>query len=431
MDRRIHRNWLAVVAGMLFTGLPTLAVAQNTLSVPSTTASAGNTNVGIPVDYSGPDLTTLAFNVNFDPSFCARLVDPTAITVVDSTAMACTSDCSNGGTSCTASATCTGCTTGGCQPRVRAAHLEQPIDCASGTARIAFNNGQGGVVIGKGAGEILELNVGTLTPNASGVFTFTPGSIDAHNGPLTITVLGVPGTLTILGPATSTTTTRPTTTSTSSTTSSSTSTSSSTTTTRAPTTTTTSSTTTTQPVASTTTSTTSTTTTSPSTTATTIPVGACPLEQGFWKNHPAAWPVGTLVLGSQTYSERELLAVLRTPIGRSGSDASLILAHQLIAAKLNIANGSDPTTIAGTVADADRLLAAFGGKLPYGVRPSSALGRAMVGDAGLLDAYDSGRQTPTCVGEGDPRERAQVVSRPLHAHKRLRGSAGHGALGKV
>ncbi len=117
--------------------------------------------------------------MNFDPSFCARLVDPTAITVVDSTAMACTSDCSNGGTSCTVSATCTACTTGGCQPRVRAAHLEQPIDCASGTARIAFNNGQGGVAIGKGSGAILELNVGTLTPNASGVFTFTPASIDA------------------------------------------------------------------------------------------------------------------------------------------------------------------------------------------------------------------------------------------------------------
>jgi hypothetical protein len=230
MDRRIHRNWLAIVAGTLLTGLPTLALAQNTLSVPNTTASAGNTNVGVPVDYSGPDLTTLAVNVNFDPSFCARLVDPTAITVVDSTAMACTSDCSNGGTSCTVSATCTACATGGCQPRVRAAHLEQPVDCSSGTARIAFNDAQGGVAIGKGAGAILELNVGARTPNASGVFTFTPASIDAHNGPLTIAVLGVPGTLTILGPATSTTssttTTQPTTTTTSSTTTSSTTTTS-------------------------------------------------------------------------------------------------------------------------------------------------------------------------------------------------------------
>jgi hypothetical protein len=36
----------------------------------------------------------------------------------------------------------------------------------------------------------------------------------------------------------------------------------------------------------------------------------------------------------------------------------------LVAAKLNIANGSDPTIIATTVAAADRLLALFGDKLP-------------------------------------------------------------------
>ena len=157
----------------------------------------------------------------------------------------------------------------------------------------------------------------------------------------------------------------------------------------------------------------------PSTTTTTIPGDTCPLGQGFWKNHPSAWPVGALMLGGQTYSERELLRVLRMPIGGSpGSDASLILARQLIAAKLNIANGSDPTAIPATVADADRLLAAFGGKLPYGVRPSSTLGHAMVNDAGLLDAYNSGRQTPTCVGEEDPEERARVISRPYHPHKR-------------
>src|SRR5262249_29675417 len=83
-----------------------------------------------------------------------------------------------------------------------------------------------------------------------------------------------------------------------------------------------SSTTTTRPTT-TTTSTTSSTTTFPTTT--TIPANTCPVGQGFWRSHPSAWPVGTLVLGSQTYTESELLTVLRTPIGRSGADASLIL----------------------------------------------------------------------------------------------------------
>ena len=88
-------------------------------------------------------------------------------------------------------------------------------------------------------------------------------------------------------------------------------------------------------------------------------------------------------------------------IAHGEPDASLILARQLIAAKLNIAAGSDPTTIAATVADADRLLAQFGGKLPHGVAPSSDLGRSMVSDAQVLRSYNNGRQTPMCVRSSD------------------------------
>jgi hypothetical protein len=49
-----------------------------------------------------------------------------------------------------------------------------------------------------------------------------------------------------------------------------------------------------------------------------------------------------LMLSSQTYTKTELLMILRTAIGTGPkADASLILADQLIAAKLNIANGAD------------------------------------------------------------------------------------------
>src|SRR5262249_56900857 len=44
------------------------------------------------------------------------------------------------------------------------------------------------------------------------------------------------------------------------------------------------------------------TTTTTSTTTTTIPDNTCPEGQGFWKNHPSAWPVGALMLGSHTYA---------------------------------------------------------------------------------------------------------------------------------
>jgi len=120
----------------------------------------------------------------------------------------------------------------------------------------------------------------------------------------------------------------------------------------------------------------------------------CPLSQGFWKTHPDAWPVTSLTLGSQTYTQAELLALFDiSPRG----DASLILAQQLIAAKLNLANGALPTPISPTITDADHLLSGFAGKLPYNVQPPSTTGRAMVNDANVLDSYNNGALTPACT----------------------------------
>jgi len=166
-----------------------------------------------------------------------------------------------------------------------------------------------------------------------------------------------------------------------------------TTTTAAATTTTAAATTTT--AAATTTTAAATTTTAVRTTTTTIPSNnVCPQELGFWKNNPQLWPVGSLTLGSQSYTETELLSLLTAPIR---GDASLILARQLIQAKLNIANGSDPTPIASTIVDADGLLNGFSGKLPYGVAPSSAPGHAMIDDASVLAEYNGGALTPNCA----------------------------------
>jgi hypothetical protein len=121
----------------------------------------------------------------------------------------------------------------------------------------------------------------------------------------------------------------------------------------------------------------------------------CPEAKGFWKNNPAAWPASALpmTLGSQTYNQTELLAILQTPIK---GVASLILADQLIAAKLNIANANG-TPVASTVADADAVLSLYTGKLPYRVRPNSTNGQRMVNDANALDSYNNGVMTPGCT----------------------------------
>jgi hypothetical protein len=126
------------------------------------------------------------------------------------------------------------------------------------------------------------------------------------------------------------------------------------------------------------------------------PATACPLSAGFWKNHPALWPSVSLTLGSQSYTEAELMKILNTPTG-SPADASLILADQLIAAKLNVVNGADPTPISGTLADADGLLDTFASKLPYKVNSKSNMGKAMIADANTLQSYNTGRLTPGCA----------------------------------
>jgi uncharacterized repeat protein (TIGR01451 family) len=83
------------------------------------------------------------------------------------------------------------------------------------------------------------------------------------------------------------------------------------------------------------------------------PGDGCTFTQGFWKNHPEVWPVSSLSLGSVSYSAAQLGEIFDEPVAGNGL---ISLAHQLIAVKLNIANGADPTDVAQAVADADALI---------------------------------------------------------------------------
>src|SRR6185503_5119844 len=77
----------------------------------------------------------------------------------------------------------------------------------------------------------------------------------------------------------------------------------------------------------------------------------CALTQGYWKNHASAWDVTMLSLGNVSYTQDELLAIFRTPVRGNGL---ISLAHQLIAAKLNVANGADASGV--DIAGADALI---------------------------------------------------------------------------
>lgn len=95
-----------------------------------------------------------------------------------------------------------------------------------------------------------------------------------------------------------------------------------------------------------------------------------------------------------SYTKTELLAILNSP---GGGDASVTLAIQLIGAKLNIANYSDPAAISATITAADNLLKAYTGKLPYGVKTSTAAGKPMLQAAATLEQYNKQLLTPNCT----------------------------------
>ncbi len=64
------------------------------------------------------------------------------------------------------------------------------------------------------------------------------------------------------------------------------------------------------------------------------------------------------------------------------------LAQQLIATKMNIANGSNPVPISAAVAAADSLLGKYSGKLPYKVSTNSADGKTLVTLGSALEKYN-------------------------------------------
>jgi hypothetical protein len=132
----------------------------------------------------------------------------------------------------------------------------------------------------------------------------------------------------------------------------------------------------------------------------TSPTGSdCTFTIGYWKNHGPgdcsgggnanAWPVASLTIGCQVYTAAELCALLNTSAGGNGL---LQLMHQLIAAKLNIANGADGSPVAADIAAGDAILCGYA-KLPGPTAPPSAVQPY----AQNLDNYNNGLTTvPHC-----------------------------------
>ena len=122
---------------------------------------------------------------------------------------------------------------------------------------------------------------------------------------------------------------------------------------------------------------------------TTIPhTQNCTFTQGYWKNHPEVWPVSSVTLGTVNYTQAQLLQIFNQPAAGNGL---LTLAHQLIAAKLNIAHGADASAVSATIAAADAQIGAL-------VCPPIGAGFLTPGSVSakvqILDDYNNGLTGP-------------------------------------
>jgi hypothetical protein len=107
---------------------------------------------------------------------------------------------------------------------------------------------------------------------------------------------------------------------------------------------------------------------------------------GYWKNHPEAWPVDNIIIGGVTLTRDHAIAVMNT----SGKgDKTYDLFAQLVAAKLNVAIGNQPSCISADIQAADVWLAQH----PLGskVKANSPAWQAISASFTRLDDYNNGR----------------------------------------
>ena len=119
-----------------------------------------------------------------------------------------------------------------------------------------------------------------------------------------------------------------------------------------------------------------------------------PGNPGYWKNTPNAWPVNSLVMGGVTYSKAQALDILKKA---AGGDATRILAHQLIPAKLSVLAGAVNASISAAIAQADALLISN----PLGSNPGQPVKNQMLALKNQLEPFNLGAVPPGTCTAGD------------------------------
>lgn len=78
--------------------------------------------------------------------------------------------------------------------------------------------------------------------------------------------------------------------------------------------------------------------------------GCDPFTPGYWKNHPANWPVESITIGGTSYTKAEAISLMKAP---THGDKTYNMFEHLVAAKLNVLMGCESSCIDDVIEDAD------------------------------------------------------------------------------
>jgi SdrD B-like domain len=112
---------------------------------------------------------------------------------------------------------------------------------------------------------------------------------------------------------------------------------------------------------------------------------------GYWKNHPEAWPVGTITVGAVngvggvTYTKAQAIIWL----GKVGKDKTTTMFSSLVPAMLNVLIGNDPSCVSSAIDEGNKWMKAYG---PVGSGVAGGSYAWSVGEPThqQLDAYNNG-----------------------------------------
>jgi len=106
---------------------------------------------------------------------------------------------------------------------------------------------------------------------------------------------------------------------------------------------------------------------------------------GYWKNHPDAWPVNSIVVGGVSYTKAQAI----TWLGKVGKDKTTTMFASLVSAMLSVMIGNDSSCVGSAITAGNNWLATYG---PVGSNVAGSSQAWTIGQPTqqTLDAYDNG-----------------------------------------